>query len=42
MKNKFVKTRLVKIVCECCGHEFYAEPGIITVLNAKGIGTKNN
>ena len=22
------KKRLVKIVCACCGHEFYAEPDV--------------
>ncbi len=27
MKYKFVRMRLVKIVCECCGHKFYAEAG---------------
>ncbi len=27
MRNKFIRSKLVKIICECCGHEFYAETG---------------
>ena len=28
MKYNFIRTRLVKIVCGCCGRNFYAEAGI--------------
>lgn len=29
MKNFVWKSKLVKVVCECCGQVFYAEEGTI-------------
>lgn len=27
MNDKIIQRKLVKIICECCGQEFYAEAG---------------
>ena len=28
MNDKIIQRKLVKIICECCGNEFYTEAGI--------------
>ena len=28
MRKIFIQKKLIKIVCECCGHVFYAESGV--------------